>query len=67
MRVHDGQLLVNGVPVLLKGVNRHEHDERTGKVVDAASMIRDIFALKAANFNAVRVVHCPPTCILIFT
>ena len=33
MRIHDKQLLFNGRPILLKGVNRHEHDETTGKVL----------------------------------
>ena len=32
VRIHDKQLLLNGRPILLKGVNRHEHDPSTGKV-----------------------------------
>ncbi|MDP6371428.1 MAG: glycoside hydrolase family 2 TIM barrel-domain containing protein [Vicinamibacterales bacterium] len=54
-----GQLLVNGQPVLLKGVNRHEHDPDTGRVVSEASMIEDIRLMKQFNINAVRTSHYP--------
>lgn len=57
--IKKGQLLVNGKPILLKGVNRHEHDEFTGHVVDEASMLEDITLLKQFNFNAVRTSHYP--------
>jgi beta-galactosidase len=57
--VKDGRLLVNGVPVLLKGVNRHEHDPDTGHVISEASMRRDIELMKASNINAVRTCHYP--------
>jgi beta-galactosidase len=50
---------VNGVPVLIKGVNRHEHQADTGHTIDRASMIRDIQLLKENNFNAVRTCHYP--------
>ena len=59
VEVRDRSLLVNGRPVLLKGVNRHEHDDRRGKTVDRASMLRDIHLLKQFNFNAVRTAHYP--------
>ncbi len=54
-----GQLLVNGVPITLKGVNRHEHDPVAGHVVTEASMIRDIELIKQHNINAVRASHYP--------
>ncbi|MCC6680114.1 MAG: DUF4981 domain-containing protein [Phycisphaeraceae bacterium] len=57
--VHDGQLLINGQPVLFKGVNRHEHDPRNGHVVSLESMIRDITLMKRNNINAVRTCHYP--------
>jgi len=57
--IKNGQLLVNGVPVLLKGVNRHEHDEYTGHVVSEASMVKDIELMKRFNINAVRTCHYP--------
>ncbi len=53
------QLLVNGQPVMIKGVNRHEHDDVTGKVITRESMIRDIVLMKQFNFNAVRTSHYP--------
>ncbi len=57
--VKGGLLLVNGVPVKLKGVNRHEHDPWTGHVVSEASMRRDVELMKRNNVNAVRTCHYP--------
>ena len=54
-----GQLCINGKPVYLKGVNRHEHDEKTGHVVSEAGMIKDIELMKQFNINAVRTCHYP--------
>ena len=53
--------MVNGTPIKLKGVNRHEHHADTGQVVDRASMIRDIELWKTNNINAVRTSHYPNT------
>lgn len=55
----DGQILVNGVPILFNGVNRHEHHPVTGKTVSRESMIQDIKLIKQFNFNAVRNSHYP--------
>jgi beta-galactosidase len=57
--IKNGQLLVNGVPVILKGVNRHEHDPETGHVISESSMIEDIRLMKQHNINAVRTSHYP--------
>lgn len=57
--IKNGQLLVNGQPIYLKGVNLHEHNERTGHVVDEATMLRDIELMKRFNINAVRTSHYP--------
>jgi len=59
VEVKDRSLLVNGRRVLLKGVNRHEHDERRGKTLDVAGMVKDIEIMKRRNFNAVRLSHYP--------
>jgi len=59
VEIKDGQLWVNGKTVLLYGVNRHDHDERKGKVVDEETMLKDIKLLKQLNFNAVRTSHYP--------
>jgi len=53
------ELLVNGRPVLIKGVNRHDHDPDRGKAVDRASIRRDLELMKAHNLNAVRTSHYP--------
>lgn len=59
VEISDGQLLVNGQPIYLKGVNRHEHDPETGHQVTVASMIEDIRLMKQSNINAVRTCHYP--------
>lgn len=57
--IKDGQLLVNGKPILLKGINRHEHSPVNGHVVTYESMIEDIRGFKKYNINAVRTSHYP--------
>ncbi|MEM6883911.1 MAG: glycoside hydrolase family 2 TIM barrel-domain containing protein, partial [Verrucomicrobiota bacterium] len=59
VEMRDGCFWVNGVKVMFKGVNRHEHDERTGKVISRQSMIRDIELMKQSHINAVRTAHYP--------
>lgn len=59
VEIADGQMLVNGKPVRLRGVNRHEHDPVLGKVMTEESMIKDIKLMKRANINAVRTAHYP--------
>ena len=55
----DGQLLINGNPIRLRGVNRHEHSPRTGRSISEEDMIKDIVLMKRANINAVRTSHYP--------
>ncbi len=55
----NGQLLVNGKPILLKGVNRHEHDPNLGHVMTKEMMLKDIKTMKQFNINAVRTSHYP--------
>ncbi len=50
---------VNGVPVLIKGVNRHEHNQYTGHVISEEQMIQEIKLMKQHNINAVRNSHYP--------
>jgi len=57
--IADGQLKVNGVPITIRGVNRHEHDPHTGKYVTEESMLEDIRLMKLYNINAVRTSHYP--------
>ncbi|UTF60636.1 glycoside hydrolase family 2 TIM barrel-domain containing protein [Gilvimarinus sp. DA14] len=57
--IEGGQLLVNGKPILIKGVNRHEHVLSTGHVVSRESMHEDIELMKRHNINTVRAAHYP--------
>jgi beta-galactosidase len=57
--VRGGRLRVNGTAITVKGVNRHEHDARTGHVISEEAMRKDITLMKANNFNAVRCSHYP--------
>ncbi|PTX99069.1 glycoside hydrolase family 2 TIM barrel-domain containing protein [Opitutus sp. ER46] len=59
VEVKDGRLLVNGMPTLIRGVNRHEWDPDLGQVVTRARMIEDIRLMKQNNINAVRTCHYP--------
>ena len=58
--VEDGLLTVNGRPVLLRGVNRHEFDPDRGRAISEAAMRQDVLLMKAHNLNAVRTSHYPP-------
>ena len=59
VEIKAGQLLVNGKAVMLKGVNRHEHDPATGRYVSRENMLHDIQLMKQLNINAVRTAHYP--------
>ncbi|QTD37039.1 DUF4981 domain-containing protein [Polaribacter batillariae] len=57
--IKNGQLLINGEPVYIKGVNRHETDPTTGQTISKERMEQDIKVLKEFNINAVRTSHYP--------
>jgi beta-galactosidase len=59
VEIRDGMLLVNGKRVLIKGVNRHEHDPDLGHVMTEERMRQDIVLMKQLNMNAVRLSHYP--------
>jgi beta-galactosidase len=59
VEIKGGQLLLNGQPILIKGVNRHEHDPVTGHYVTRESMVQDILLMKRHNINTVRTCHYP--------
>ena len=59
VEIKNGLFLVNGVPILIKGVNRHEHDPYTAHVISEESMVKDITLMKQFNINAVRTCHYP--------
>ena len=59
VEVRRRELLINGKPVLIQGVNRHEHDPRTGRTLSIESMRRDLILMKQFNVNAIRTSHYP--------
>ncbi|MFT6986482.1 MAG: beta-galactosidase [Psychromonas sp.] len=59
VEISDGLLKVNGQPLLIRGVNRHEHHPEKGHAVSREDMLVDIKLLKQNNFNAVRTAHYP--------
>lgn len=59
VEIKNGLLLVNGTPIHLKGVNRHEHDPVKGRSISIESMKHDIELMKKSNINAVRNSHYP--------
>ena len=59
IEIVDSQVLINGKPVLFKGVNRHELDPDYGYVVSRERMLQDVMMMKQNNINAVRTCHYP--------
>jgi beta-galactosidase len=59
VQIDGRRLLINGQPVLIRGVNRHDFDQRTGRVVSVESMRADLVAMRQFGFNAVRTSHYP--------
>ena len=59
VEIKDGNLRVNGIPIIFRGVNRHEWDPVVGRSISEASMIKDIQIMKQHNINAVRTSHYP--------
>ena len=51
--------LVNGKRVIIYGINRHDFNRKTGRVVTAADMRADLLEMKKFNFNAIRTSHYP--------
>lgn len=59
IEVRDRMLLINGACVMINGVNRHDHHDRTGKALDRETMRTDVVLMKRFNINAVRTSHYP--------
>lgn len=55
------ELLINGVPVKLHGVNRHDTSKERGWCQTDEEMRRDLELMKELNINCVRTAHYPPT------
>ncbi|NWQ40798.1 DUF4981 domain-containing protein [Bacillus sp. EB106-08-02-XG196] len=59
VEIKGGQLLVNGVAIMFKGVNRHDAHPDFGRAVPVSSMIEDLTLMKQHNINAIRTAHYP--------
>lgn len=59
VQVHSGRILINGSPIIIQGVNRHEHCPIHGKCISEDLMRQDVILMKQNNFNAVRTAHYP--------
>jgi beta-galactosidase len=59
VEIINSQLLVNGVAILIKGTNMHEHDDVNGHVVSEEMILKDIRVMKSNNLNAMRTSHYP--------
>jgi len=60
VRIDAGRLLVNGTPVLLRGVNRHDTDPDRGHAMSREDLERDLWTMKRFNINTTRTSHYPP-------
>ncbi len=59
VEITNGQVMVNGVPIEFRGVNKHQHHPDFGRAMPAEMMIKDITLMKQFNVNAVRLSHYP--------
>ena len=59
IEMKNGQLLVNGVAITIKGVNRQEHNAINGRTLAIDEMVKDVKMMKQFNINAVRTSHYP--------
>ncbi|MCL5245666.1 DUF4981 domain-containing protein [Cellulophaga sp. 20_2_10] len=53
------ELLINGKPIKIMGINRHDHHPKNGKALSRADLRKDVELMKQFNFNAVRTSHYP--------
>ena len=60
IEIADGVFTVNGRPIVMRGVNRHEFDPLLGRALTARTMLDDVLLMKRHNVNAVRTSHYPP-------
>jgi len=59
VEIVDGIILLNGRRLIVKGVNRHEHEAYGGRFVNYEHMIEEIKLMKQLNINSVRTCHYP--------
>ncbi|MCI8639962.1 MAG: DUF4981 domain-containing protein [Coprococcus sp.] len=59
--LRNGLFYINGCPLKLKGVNRHDWNEKEGRCITEEDMLADLYLMKQNNINAVRTAHYPPS------
>lgn len=59
VKIKNGVFTINGKPVLLKGINRHEMDPVLGQAITREVIERDLKLIKSYNINAIRTAHYP--------
>ncbi|WP_109355300.1 glycoside hydrolase family 2 TIM barrel-domain containing protein [Sphingorhabdus sp. EL138] len=59
IEVRDRQLLINGKPIVIIGVNRHDHHPETGKTSTVEEMREELLLMRRHNINAIRTAHYP--------
>jgi beta-galactosidase len=59
IEIKDSKFLINGKPILFKGVNRHDYDPKGGWAVPNETRLKDILIMKQHNINALRASHYP--------
>ncbi|GIJ99648.1 hypothetical protein Aspvir_003649 [Aspergillus viridinutans] len=59
VEIKNGNITVNGVPVMFRGVNRHDHHPRFGRAVPLSFLREDLLIMKRHNVNALRCSHYP--------
>lgn len=59
VEISQGQLLLNGVRVILRGVNRHEFSPDRGRAISFERTEKDLLLMKRHHINAVRCSHYP--------
>ena len=59
VEIKDGQLHLNGKPLMIRGVNKHEHNPATGHFETVEDVRQHLVLMKQHNFNAVRCSHYP--------
>jgi beta-galactosidase len=59
IEIFDRKLMVNGKRIMIKGVNYHDHDDKTGKAISNELFEKDLCLMKQFNINAIRTSHYP--------
>jgi beta-galactosidase len=59
VEIKNGILLVNGMRIVFRGVNRHEHHPESGRAVPLEFLKKDLMLMKRFNINAIRTCHQP--------